>query len=203
MPNIGEFGTLRGLSGSHKLEVGPGWILQHHLDIVGLLENKIALNNISRVESQLNLTGWNFLSNASDAAPGRIFIGWNTLVYNLTCLHNSLQWITCEAKTLTTSETITITFVYGGNTPTARKTLWEYITNVSPQLSNKPWVLLGDFNAVLHASQRVGGDTRWQSYHEDFRNALHQAELTPLPYTGMTFTWNNSQHGDREISRRS
>ncbi|KAB5516246.1 hypothetical protein DKX38_026894 [Salix brachista] len=114
----------------------------------------------------------------------------------------SPKTITCEAKTLTTSETITITFVYGGNTPAAMKTLWEYITNISPQFNNTPWVLLGVFNAVLHASQRVGGDTRWLSYHEDFRNALHQAELTPLPYTGMAYTWNNSQHGDRNIQKK-
>ncbi|KAB5569041.1 hypothetical protein DKX38_002834 [Salix brachista] len=122
----------------------------------------------------------------------RIFIGWNTLTYNLTCIHSSQQGITCEAKALTTSETIRITFVYGGNTPAARKNLWEYITNASLHLSNRPWVLLGDFNAVIHASQRVGGDTRWLSHHEDFCNALNQVELTPLPYIGMTYTWNNS-----------
>lgn len=53
------------------------------------MENKITLNNISRVESQLNLTVWKFLSNASNEVPCRIFIGWNTLAYNLTCIHSS------------------------------------------------------------------------------------------------------------------
>ncbi|KAJ6360602.1 hypothetical protein OIU77_004591 [Salix suchowensis] len=154
------------------------------------------------MEGQLNLNGWNFISNATFQDRCRILVGWNSLEFSISCIHSSPQWITCEATSLTTCSTIRITFVYGFNSHTERKPLWDYLANSSHQFSSLPWTLLGDFNANLQPDQKVGGDARWLSHHEDFQKALHQAHLFSLPYRGMNFTWTNNQLGQRNIQNK-
>ncbi|KAF9681425.1 hypothetical protein SADUNF_Sadunf05G0000100 [Salix dunnii] len=141
-----------GLNSPSKLRSVRSWINKFHLNIVGLLETKVAAHNLPLVETKLNLNGWHFLSNISDEAPCRILIGWNSSLFKLTCVHSNPQWITCEAASLTSGETFLITYVYGRNTPMARKPLWDYLINNSHQFSSQPWVLLGDFNAITVTS---------------------------------------------------
>ncbi|KAJ6399834.1 hypothetical protein OIU84_015485 [Salix udensis] len=182
-----------GLNNPNKLRSVKSWINKFQLHIVGLLETKIAAHNLPQVESKLNLNGWNFISNISDGDPCRILIAWDPFLFNLTCIHSNPQWITCEAASVTTGEIFLITYVYGCNTPAGREPLWNYLSTNCHQFSIKPWVIMGDFNAIMHPSQRSGGDTQWHNHHEEFRRASHQAELISLPYQGMNFTWNNDR----------
>ncbi|KAF9663050.1 hypothetical protein SADUNF_Sadunf18G0117900 [Salix dunnii] len=166
-----------------KLRAVKSWINKCHLNMFGLLETKVSQNNLPLVESKLNLQGWKFLSNIFDENPCRIFVGWNSQYFNLSLVHSTAQWVTCEAVFLTTGETLVVTFVYGSNTPAGRKPLWDYIVNAGHLFSSRPWLILGDFNAVMQPEQRSGGDSRWHNYHEDFCMATHQAQITSLPFT--------------------
>ncbi|KAB5567970.1 hypothetical protein DKX38_001763 [Salix brachista] len=182
-----------GLNSPNKIWSVQNWIKSHHLDIIGLIETKVSISNLPRVESHLNLIGWDFFSNATLDSPCRILVGWNTLAYTLTNFHSSPQWITCDALSLKTQISAKLTFVYGHNNASDRKPLWDYIVRTSPLYCNCPWILMGDFNAVLQAHNRSGGDSRWLGHHNDFHNATHQAQLFTLPFTGMNFTWTNGQ----------
>ena len=154
------------------------------------------------VQTILNLNSWSFMSNATEDIPCRILIAWNSLHYSLTSIHCAPQWITCEAMSLSTKDTNIISFVYGHNSPTGRKPLWDYIVINSPVFYQKPWYLLGDFNAIIQSDQRSGGDTRWLGHQDDIHNAIHQGQLVFIPYKGMRFTWNNDQQGDRNIQKK-
>ncbi|KAJ6422910.1 hypothetical protein OIU84_023947 [Salix udensis] len=151
---------------------------------------------------KLNPNGWDFLSNATVEDKCRILIGWNPMDYRLTCIHSTSQWITCAAVSVATSSTLIITFVYGLNTSAERMSLWDYLINSTQQFSNMPWILLGDFNTMMYSDQKVGGDSRWLTHHEDFQKAAHQAQLIPLPYKGMKYTWSNGQPGHRNIQEK-
>ncbi|KAJ6425713.1 hypothetical protein OIU84_026316 [Salix udensis] len=66
-----------------------------------------------------------------------------------------------------------------------------------------PWLLVAPSESPLFMpDQKIGGDTRWLSHHEDFQKALHQAQLFSLPYRGMNFTWTNGQIGQRNIQNK-
>ncbi|KAJ6327909.1 hypothetical protein OIU77_009730 [Salix suchowensis] len=176
MSSLGSWNTW-GLNSYSKLRSVKSWINKFHLNIVGLLETKVAAHNLPQVETNLNLNGWKFISNISDEVPCRILIGWNPFIFNLTCLHSNPQWITCEATSLNSGETFLITYVYRRNTPAGRQPLWDYLTNNCQSFSSQPWVLLGDFNAIMHPNQRSGGDTQWHKHHIDFHNAVGMPSL--------------------------
>ncbi|KAJ6309528.1 hypothetical protein OIU77_015099 [Salix suchowensis] len=171
---LGSWNTW-GINGPQKLRSVRNWINKYQLGIVGLLETKVSLNNLKKIEVGLNLSGWNFLSNITNADPCRILVGWDTSLFNLTLIHIDVQWITCKITSLASQESARITFVYGRNTHVDRRPLWDYISSISHLFNDLPWVLLGDFNAILQADQKVGGDARWLGHHEEFHDAIHQA----------------------------
>jgi len=50
-----------------------------------------------------------------------------------------------------------VTFIYGANQELQRKNLWEDLKNIANGM-NKAWCILGDFNVVLYAGDRIGGN---------------------------------------------
>lgn len=199
--SIGSWNTW-GINNPRKFRAISSWISSHQLEIIGLIETKLPLNKIASMEASLNLHGWQFISNASVSDSCRILLGWNPLSFRITCIHCNPQWITCEAFSLSTKTTKIITFVYAFNKPADRKPLWDYIANSSSVFSQAPWVLLGDFNAIMQPDQRAGGSSKWQGHEDDFQNAIHSGQLFSIPYKGMKFTWSNGQMGDRNIQKK-
>ncbi|KAJ6743016.1 ZINC KNUCKLE CX2CX4HX4C-RELATED [Salix viminalis] len=86
-----------------------------------------------------------------------------------------------------------ITFIYGYNSPAARQALWDYISHHHSAFSSDPWLLMGDFNAILDNDDRNGGSSLWQGHQNDFGNCISSADLVPIHYTGLRHTWHNSQ----------
>ncbi|KAJ6380478.1 hypothetical protein OIU78_027942 [Salix suchowensis] len=123
-------------------------------------------------------------------------------IFSLSSIHCTSQWITCDVCNYSTTETIRITFVYGRNTPAERRPLWDYISSHSQAFSHNPWILLGDFNSIMHSDQREGGATSWLSHSEDFQKAAYLAQLIVIPYQGLKFTWHNGQNGAQNIQKK-
>ncbi|XP_031260175.1 uncharacterized protein LOC116118324 [Pistacia vera] len=119
-------------------------------------------------------------------------------------LHCSLQEITCKVTHVSEGFSFGITFVYGSNDPGNRRNLWDFLRDQSTEfdLEGLPWLVLGDFNAILGASDRVGGDPAWYGYMDDFGQCIHDAELIGVPFIGLRYTWHNSQQGDRIILQK-
>ncbi|KAJ7009375.1 hypothetical protein NC653_000139 [Populus alba x Populus x berolinensis] len=172
------------------------------LGIIGLLETKISPANLNAVTTSINLPAWKFLSNAGTSPTCRILVGWDPSMFNLSCLQLSDQWVTCDVFSLITKDTFKITFVYGLNTPAGRSSLWNYIKQQAPMYSPAPWILLGDFNAILKPSDRSGGDQNWNGHQNDFGTCIQGFELTQIPYSGLKFTWHNGQLGGNAIMRK-
>ncbi|XP_026399197.1 uncharacterized protein LOC113295052 [Papaver somniferum] len=64
---------------------------------------------------------------------------------------------------------------------------------------NKPWIILGDFNAVLTQEEKVGGKLPNRNSMLDFNDCLDKCELLQAPRTGLQYTWSNCQHGSKRI----
>jgi exonuclease III len=190
------------LNGVQKQKVVHAWAQKNSLDIFGILETKVNAANLAVVQTNLAPFHWNYYSNTTSNTTCRILVGWNTYKLNLTCLHRAPQWLTCEATHISLPHPIKITFIYGHNTLAERHDLWNYITQESSLNCCIPWIIMGDFNAIMQTGDRTGGDTHWPRHQDDFATCISQSELMQTLYTCIKYTWHNGQHGCNTIQKK-
>ncbi|XP_075079729.1 uncharacterized protein LOC142164962 [Nicotiana tabacum] len=94
-----------------------------------------------------------------------------------------------------------MTVVYGYNSLEKRKEIWQKLKNLS-QTINQPWLLWGDFNAIISTQDRVSKVAPTQVYVQDFASFCSDTIMSEIPWRGEFFTWTNGQMGeDKVISR--
>lgn len=64
---------------------------------------------------------------------------------------------------------------------------------------NKPWIMLGDFNAIVSPDKKVGGRKPSQRATMDFSSCLYNHKLIQALNIGMDFSSSNCQHGRKKI----
>ncbi|KAK4382381.1 hypothetical protein Sango_2877100 [Sesamum angolense] len=69
-------------------------------------------------------------------------------------------------------------------------------------ISDEPWLILGDFNAVIDTSEVCGQAADTSASMADFRNCVRDTGLVQLPFTGCPFTWHNCSEGPRSLWKR-
>ncbi|KAJ6670501.1 hypothetical protein OIU85_014382 [Salix viminalis] len=123
---------------------------------------------MAAVEVGLGLSNWNFILNVHLGPLCRILVGWNTTRVEVNMVHTATQWITCDALSLGDGSTVRITYVYDLNTPASRCILCDYLVEQKVINSSIPWVILGDFNAILSTRDKHGGilngTTIWMTF---------------------------------------
>uniref|UniRef100_A0A803PT08 Uncharacterized protein n=1 Tax=Cannabis sativa TaxID=3483 RepID=A0A803PT08_CANSA len=93
-----------------------------------------------------------------------------------------------------------VTIVYGFNTIEARKSLWEEMKNL--RFPVKPWLVVGDFNAVFELDDRIWANNITLNDIADSNNWLAQANAVRLKKTGSHYTWTNNQEDKSRIYSR-
>ncbi|MFQ6654511.1 hypothetical protein Gotur_025463, partial [Gossypium turneri] len=68
-----------------------------------------------------------------------------------------------------------------------RKFLWEGLNSVLPS-SDVPWLVIGDFNAIIYSIKKKGGHREGKRYL-GFDNFVEFAQLHDLGSRGPSFTW--------------
>ncbi|XP_074265760.1 uncharacterized protein LOC141588204 [Silene latifolia] len=64
-----------------------------------------------------------------------------------------------------------------------------------------PWAITGDFNCVMAANERVGGNVP-SSEIEPFRDCVADCGVLDIAATGALYTWNNKQQPEERIYSR-
>ncbi|KAK1684139.1 hypothetical protein QYE76_044987 [Lolium multiflorum] len=81
----------------------------------------------------------------------------------------------------------------------------EALNLTNEELGDVEWRFTGfygDFNEILYASEQFGGLERQEWKMEGFREAIEECKLEDLGFLGLPYTWDNKQHGDRNIKVR-
>ncbi|KAK4384120.1 Retrovirus-related Pol polyprotein from type-2 retrotransposable element R2DM [Sesamum angolense] len=91
--------------------------------------------------------------------------------------------------------TILITVVYGANEVSARRELWQGLIKLAVIVGNVPWLVGGDFNAVLDMSEVSGASGDIRVAMNEFNDCILQTGLLSLPMQGERFTWHNCSFG--------
>lgn len=80
--------------------------------------------------------------------------------------------------------------VYGYNTIEQRKTLWEQLQSIAPQIT-KPWLICGDFNTMLYLQDRMSESYVLWAEIKDFSDCYHNLLVNELLWNGEYYTWSN------------
>lgn len=136
------------------------------------------------------------ISNYEHHRRGRIWIVWTDNV-RLTPIFKSDQLITVSVLLEGKTEEFLCTFVYASNFIDEKKKLWKDLRDHhdSPMFRNKPWMIGGDFNEILHGDEHSNYVdslilTSGMTY---FQHTVLACSILDLGYQGSHFTWCNKR----------
>lgn len=159
----------------------------------GILESHVKEDRVESVLASI-CPGWRFDTNHSFADNGRILVIWDPEISVIT-FKKTAQFMLCGVHIPETNSSFCVAFVYAFNLETQRRELWGDISAIcrgSPA-SFRPWLLLGDFNQILSASEHysLSPSTLPLSGMGEFRECLEDNELDDIPSRGVFYTWSN------------
>ncbi|KAL0444870.1 UNVERIFIED_CONTAM: hypothetical protein Slati_2209700 [Sesamum latifolium] len=175
-------------------------VSEHRLQFIGLLEIRVAIGNVARVQRGM-LPRWNWF--VDYAGPGnRIWLAWDDDFIGVDVLETGDQFIHCSVLIRYLHMHVFITVVYGVNDVIGRRVLWAELHRLSLTVTNVPWLVGGDFNTMVDVSEVCGqsGDIRGAA--EEFQGCLRDMGLITLPMQGEWFTWHNCSRDSRSLWKR-
>lgn len=121
---------------------------------------------------------------ASETHSGGIIAIWDPTLFCASQRYISDRWIVLEGCVVKSNFNCCVGILYGPNDRSGRRQMFESL-HVLFQSINKPILLLGDFNEVLHPSERIGqfrNDLIMREFVE-WKNELNLIDLSP--YMGL------------------
>ncbi|XP_075080129.1 uncharacterized protein LOC142165485 [Nicotiana tabacum] len=83
------------------------------------------------------------------------------------------------------------TAIYDLHTVQNRKELWRKLREIESR-QQEPWLVMGDFNAILEVEDNVHGTVVQDHEIREFREFVEDAGMTEVKAIGRSFTWINS-----------
>ncbi|GKB91554.1 RNA-directed DNA polymerase, eukaryota, reverse transcriptase zinc-binding domain protein [Tanacetum coccineum] len=83
-----------------------------------------------------------------------------------------------------------------------RRELWSNLVGHAGLISNRPWVLLGDSNAVLNLEDHLDGGYEPNAAMHEFKECVQAMEVSDVNCTGLHFTWNQKPKGSNGILKK-
>ncbi|KAJ8439614.1 hypothetical protein Cgig2_020990 [Carnegiea gigantea] len=152
-----------GMNGPTKQEDLKIFLSQQQAGLIGFIETKVQLQKV-------------------DHHPSK---------YCFKTLQKSDQLIHGEVIHYSTSKKFHLTYVYGRNLEEQRQPLWDALKSITSIVDDAPWSVQGDFNAMLHSGDRIGGVEVTEGEITDYADCLLQCGLHEFHHTGAFFTWAN------------
>ncbi|KAL0294111.1 UNVERIFIED_CONTAM: hypothetical protein Sangu_3225100 [Sesamum angustifolium] len=147
------------------------------------------------------LLNWSWFDDYA-GPEGRIWLAWNPLEVGVDILSVESQFVHCRAFNKRLHTRCLITVLYGAYDLIPRRNLWSALCNLSAVTLNEPWLVLGDFNAVMDDSEVYGRAADTSASMTEFRICIRDSGLVQLPFTGCPFTWHNCSDGPRSLWKR-
>ncbi|XP_062074810.1 uncharacterized protein LOC133778804 [Humulus lupulus] len=165
--------------------------------IGALLENKLKKDKVDDMMAKLFL-GWDYY--CSNVTEGRILVIWQKSFIKVQVLMEHQQIVHYLVKLTGMHMVFLVTFVYGLNTIDEILEMWKGLSYTP--LPVKPWLIVGDFNAVFNFDDKAGGKTISDAELLDSAAWLAQIQMAALKSIGSKYTWSNKQdEGDRVYSK--
>ena len=107
----------------------------------------------------------------------------------------------CQVNERSKGYQFNITVIYRYNTSEMRRSLWNELKMLTHSVS-EPWIIIGDFNAVLSPKDRLDGVPVTLNEIKDFEECVKDMGITELHWKGNYYTYTNKQVGAARIASR-
>jgi hypothetical protein len=159
-------------------------------DVVFLSETRLELKNLDKIRVKIGMHGSQGVERTGTG--GGLALLWKEGI-QVTNLSHSSAHIDVTIQSLGTTEWH-FTGFYGNPDTSKRHDSWTLLRRLK-RYDDMPWLVVGDFNELLDASEKTGRLARPWYQMENFRQALSDCELKDMGYCGNKFTWWNGRHG--------
>ncbi|KAJ9535960.1 hypothetical protein OSB04_un000878 [Centaurea solstitialis] len=169
---------------------------------VELSETHVQQANLPNIVSSV-FGSWKWTSNVAASGSGsRIVFAWDERVADVMVSEFHSQFLHCFIKLRSSDISFFATIVYGSNSLVERNELWSGLRKAKVIMGDKPWVVLGDFNAMLFPHDGFGGCSKRNQSMEDFFLCVEDTELFDVRYSGVQFTWTQKPRGGEGLMRK-
>ncbi|XP_069143463.1 uncharacterized protein [Solanum lycopersicum] len=168
------FWNMRGINKRYK-QKEIKMLIQNKVCLASLVETRVKNNKLSSVLRGI-APGWQVLHNYEDSANGRIWVIWNDNWYEVKKISSSAQMLHCQVNERSKGYQIMLTVVYGLNTAEQRKSLWKDLETLAQGITQS-WLIVGDFNAVMYAKDRIVGVPVTSNEIKDFGDCVRDMGL--------------------------
>ncbi|XP_071708475.1 uncharacterized protein [Rutidosis leptorrhynchoides] len=132
------------------------------------LQSHVSLDRLNSICNAV-FPRWSWTSNNNVCYKGtRIILGWDSTIVNLMVVNVAKQVMHCVAKLLADDKQFFVSFVYTANHYAARRDLWRDLIMHKSFVRQKPWVILGDFNASLSLEDTTSGSSKFTIAMREF-----------------------------------
>ncbi|XP_060212210.1 uncharacterized protein LOC132639819 [Lycium barbarum] len=181
----------QGLNQPFKQKELRSFLLKHRIDLLGCLETKIKQRKVEKFRRFFG-ENWTWYVDYSLEPNGRIWLGWKHSNVKVTVVLARAQLIHCYVEDKGSSFATYVTFVYGYNTNTERKEIWNTLRHINHIIA-EPWLLLGDFNTCLSVEDRINGTPVHHQEIQDFIGCVENIGLGQMTRRGCEFIWCNKR----------
>ncbi|GKB17442.1 hypothetical protein Tco_0851365 [Tanacetum coccineum] len=177
-------------------------ILENNLSVCVILESHVVDSNLARICARV-FRHWDWTSNGTCCDKGtRIILGWNhndvdvvVITQDDQSIHTRL-WLKAERKEVFCS------FIYAHNKYTQRRALWRNLSMHKLYIRDRPWCLLGDFNAALFLEDSTAGRANIDISMREFCNCVEDIEVMDVQHMGLQFNWSQKPKGTNGILKK-
>ncbi|OMP01255.1 reverse transcriptase [Corchorus capsularis] len=163
-----------------------------------LVEPRISGNNARRVVRRLGFSKFHIADPVGYA--GGIWMCWDNGAVDIEIISSSPQVIHSIVRRPNAVEFL-LTAVYASPVLETRRNLWKSLEAFAENVS-LPWVVVGDFNDVLHSGEKYGGNQPSLGRCNAFNSMITYCGLIDLGFKGPSFTWCNKRNGVARIQKR-
>ncbi|KAJ9536472.1 hypothetical protein OSB04_un000353 [Centaurea solstitialis] len=194
--------NIRGLNSPEKQREVKSFLRDHNINLFAVLESHLSSESVVSVVS--NVFGrWMWVSNQSVSLHGtRIIIAWDADFMDVMVLESHAQFMHCEIRLHGDMHSWFCSVAYGANSGAQRRSLWSGLRKFKACLGDQPWVVMGDFNAMLFPHDALGGVSKRNGDMIDFFECLQDVELFDVVYSGIQYSWCQKPKEESGIRRK-
>lgn len=166
----------------------------YDIGIFAVFEPRISGENRAKVIRRLGFSGCSFVD--AEGFSGGIWLLWDEDKWMVDVKSRSKYMIHSEVFSRESKKKFLLSTIYGSPQPTSRNLLWRELVDTAKEV-REAWLVMGDFNAYLLSSEKMGSTRHDWSSMSLFADCLNQCDLMDMGCKGPNFTWEKGSLRER------